>query len=123
MDAWTRGRVALVGDACYGASSLSGMGTGLAMVGAYVLAGELALAQGDHRVAFPRYEAALRSYVDGCQKLAEGPATFMVSNNRFIAGLVRLNFRMLKYLPFLRDMPANMARRTASSITLPTYPG
>jgi 2-polyprenyl-6-methoxyphenol hydroxylase-like FAD-dependent oxidoreductase len=123
MDAWTRGRVALIGDAGYGASPLSGMGSGLAVVGAYVLAGELAMAQGDHRLAFPRYESTLRSYANGCQKLADGLAPFMVPSNRFIAGLVRVNFRMLRFLPFLADLPAKMARRTASAITLPAYPG
>ncbi|MGO4428104.1 FAD-dependent monooxygenase, partial [Streptomyces sp. MCAF7] len=60
MDTWTRGRIALIGDAAYCPSSLSGMGSGLALVGAYVLAGELAAAHGDHRVAFARYEEEMR---------------------------------------------------------------
>jgi 2-polyprenyl-6-methoxyphenol hydroxylase-like FAD-dependent oxidoreductase len=119
MDGWTRGRVALVGDSGYGASSLSGMGNGLAVVGAYVLAGELARAQGDHRVAFPRYESVLKSYVDGCHKLARRAAAYMLPSSRFAAGL---SLRMQRYLPFLGDMPAKMARRAASAITLPTYP-
>ena len=42
LDGWSRGRVGLVGDAAYGASPASGQGTSLALVGAYVLAGELA---------------------------------------------------------------------------------
>jgi 2-polyprenyl-6-methoxyphenol hydroxylase-like FAD-dependent oxidoreductase len=119
MDAWSRGRVALVGDAGYGGSSLSGMGSGSAVLGAYVLAGELAAAQGDHRAAFQRYEATLRSYVDGCQKLARNSAAYMLPRNRFMTGL---SMRMQR-LPFLAEMPAKMARRTASAITLPTYPG
>ena len=41
MRSWSSGRVTLVGDAGYCASPLSGMGTSLALVGAYVLAGEL----------------------------------------------------------------------------------
>ncbi|GGN90826.1 FAD-dependent oxidoreductase [Actinoplanes lobatus] len=122
MDTWTRGRVALLGDAGYGASPLSGMGSGLAMVAAHVLAGELAMAQGDHRIAFERYESTLRAYVHGCQKLADGIAPFMVPNSRTAARLVRLNQRMLRFLPFLADMPAKMARRTASALTLPAYP-
>jgi 2-polyprenyl-6-methoxyphenol hydroxylase-like FAD-dependent oxidoreductase len=44
-------RTSVVGDAACGPSSLSGMGTGLAVVGAYVLAGELAAGNGDHRIA------------------------------------------------------------------------
>ncbi|MGW4650801.1 hypothetical protein [Kitasatospora sp. NPDC004289] len=52
LDSWTRGRVALVGDAGYSSSPLTGLGTSLALVGAYVLAGELAAAPGDIASAF-----------------------------------------------------------------------
>ena len=41
MPSWSSGRVTLAGDAGYCASPLSGMGTSLALVGAYILAGEL----------------------------------------------------------------------------------
>ena len=70
MPGWTEGRVALVGDAGYAPSLLSGQGTSLALVGAYVLAGELAAASGDHRIAFPAYEREMRSYVKGNQRVA-----------------------------------------------------
>ncbi|HWB79315.1 MAG TPA: FAD-dependent monooxygenase [Nannocystaceae bacterium] len=69
LEHWSRGRLALVGDAGYCPSPITGLGTSLAMVGAYVLAGELAAAGGDHRVAFARYEEVLRPWVDECQKL------------------------------------------------------
>lgn len=68
---WSRGRVALVGDAGYCASPISGMGTSLALTGAYVLAGELARHQ-DHREAFASYERILRPYVAKAQKLPPG---------------------------------------------------
>jgi 2-polyprenyl-6-methoxyphenol hydroxylase-like FAD-dependent oxidoreductase len=55
MTRFTSGRVALVGDAGY-ANTLGGFGTGLALVGAYILAGELAAADGDHRAAFAGYD-------------------------------------------------------------------
>ncbi|KAH7114719.1 hypothetical protein B0J13DRAFT_681528 [Dactylonectria estremocensis] len=42
MDSWSRGRVVLVGDAAYCPSPLTGMGTTSGLVGAYVLAGEIA---------------------------------------------------------------------------------
>ncbi len=41
MDRWSRGRVTLLGDAAWCASPMAGMGTSLAVVGAYILAGEL----------------------------------------------------------------------------------
>lgn len=58
---YTRGRVALVGDSAYG-NTLGGFGTGLAVVGAYVLAGELALADGDHVTAFAAYDRIMKHY-------------------------------------------------------------
>lgn len=68
---WSRGRVALVGDAAYCASPISGMGTSLALTGAYVLAGELAR-HPDHPAAFAAYERLLRPYVAQAQKLPPG---------------------------------------------------
>lgn len=72
MPGWTRGRVALVGDAAYAPSFLSGQGTSLALAGAYVLAGELHRAQGDHRAAFPAYEQTMQDFVRRNQALAAG---------------------------------------------------
>lgn len=59
MSTFTRGRTALVGDAGY-ANTLGGFGTGLAIVGAYVLAGELVAARGDHETAFAAYDRRMR---------------------------------------------------------------
>jgi 2-polyprenyl-6-methoxyphenol hydroxylase-like FAD-dependent oxidoreductase len=67
MERYTSGRVALVGDAAYG-NTLGGFGTGLALVGAYVLAGELAAAGGDHRAAFGRYNEQLHRYAKIARK-------------------------------------------------------
>ncbi|WP_101785989.1 FAD-dependent monooxygenase [Nonomuraea indica] len=81
MDTWSRGRVTLLGDAGYCASPLSGQGTSLALVGAYVLAAELAghHAAGDHAAALARYEARMRPFVALNQALATenpgGPAS------------------------------------------------
>ncbi|MFC4942095.1 FAD-dependent monooxygenase [Pseudonocardia sp. GCM10023141] len=70
LASWSRGRVGLVGDAGYCASPLSGQGTSLAMVGAYVLAGELRAAGGDHVAGFARYQAEMTDYVRANQQLA-----------------------------------------------------
>lgn len=70
MPAWTSGRVAVLGDAAFAPSFFSGQGTSLALVGAYVLAGELAAAGGDHGIALPAYERELRGFVARNQKLA-----------------------------------------------------
>lgn len=63
MDSWSKGRVVLLGDACMCASPLSGRGTSQALIGAYVLAGEIATAAGDYASAFAAYEGQLREYV------------------------------------------------------------
>jgi 2-polyprenyl-6-methoxyphenol hydroxylase-like FAD-dependent oxidoreductase len=63
MPSWSRGRVALVGDAANCVSLLAGQGSALAMTSAYVLAGELARAEGRHETAFGQYEAFLRTYI------------------------------------------------------------
>ncbi|WP_405166923.1 FAD-dependent monooxygenase [Nocardia sp. NBC_01499] len=63
MDSWSTGRVVLLGDACACASPLSGRGTSQALIGAYLLAGELATAAGDYEAAFASYENQLRDYV------------------------------------------------------------
>jgi 2-polyprenyl-6-methoxyphenol hydroxylase-like FAD-dependent oxidoreductase len=70
MERWWKGRVALVGDAGYCGSPMSGQGTSLALVGAYVLVGELKAAGGEHRTAFASYEERMRGYVEQNQNLA-----------------------------------------------------
>ncbi|MFE6042272.1 FAD-dependent monooxygenase [Streptomyces sp. NPDC056452] len=79
MDHWSRGRVALLGDAGYCPSPLSGQGTSLALVGAHVLADSLARSHGDHTAAYARYEERMRPFVTLNQDLATenpgGPAS------------------------------------------------
>lgn len=67
IPAWSGGRVALVGDAGYCPSPYSGMGTSAALVGAYVLAGEINRNPGDVPAAFAHYQATLRPFVDNVQ--------------------------------------------------------
>src|SRR5215470_2631716 len=67
MPRWSQGRVALVGDAAYCASPMSGQGTSIALIGAYVLAGELAAASGAHPRAFAECENVMRPFVEGNQ--------------------------------------------------------
>lgn len=70
MDSWSRGRVVLVGDAGYSVSPRTGQGTTIAMVGAYVLAGELASHNKDLVAGIGSYERELRDYIAHNQKLA-----------------------------------------------------
>jgi 2-polyprenyl-6-methoxyphenol hydroxylase-like FAD-dependent oxidoreductase len=69
MDRWSSGRVGLIGDAAFSSSPMSGGGTGLALVGAYLLAGELAVAGWDPEVGFAGYEERMRSFVEANQEI------------------------------------------------------
>jgi 2-polyprenyl-6-methoxyphenol hydroxylase-like FAD-dependent oxidoreductase len=70
MDSWSKERIALVGDAASAPSLLAGQGSALALIGAYVLAGELAHATRPED-AFTRYEARLRPFMLQKQKAAQ----------------------------------------------------
>jgi len=85
---YANGRVALVGDAAWCASPISGMGTTLALLGAYVLAGELARCD-DHRAAFAAYESFMRPHVRKAQRLP--PGTPRIANPRSDTGVRLLN--------------------------------
>jgi 2-polyprenyl-6-methoxyphenol hydroxylase-like FAD-dependent oxidoreductase len=71
MQTWSRGRIALVGDAAFCASLMAGQGSALAMTAAYVLAGELARMGDSHEEAFQRYETLLRPYIETKQRGAK----------------------------------------------------
>ncbi|MER7013032.1 FAD-dependent monooxygenase [Saccharopolyspora sp. NPDC000359] len=97
---WSRGRVALLGDAACGAT-LGGMGTGTVVVAAYVLAGELVAANGDHRAAFERYESRMRGYAQACQKGGDRTGKFLAPGrfggwlrNRLLGREVLLNWML-----------------------------
>lgn len=83
MDSWHKGRVALTGDAAACASLLAGEGTALAMLEAYVLAGKLAAADGDHASAFAAYHAALAPMLRKKQAAALRFSSFFAPPNRF----------------------------------------
>ncbi len=77
MPAWTTGRVALVGDAAYAPSFLTGQGSSLALTGAYMLASELAR-HSDHQTAFEAYERKFRPFVERNQAtVAEGAVSLI----------------------------------------------
>ncbi|MFI8933275.1 FAD-dependent monooxygenase [Streptomyces sp. NPDC053474] len=116
VSTWSRGRVCLVGDAACGAT-IGGMGTGTAVVAAYVLAGELARARGDHRAAFTRYESRLRTYAEGCQTGGDRTGKFLAPATR--TGL-RLRNTLLSRRLLLNGM-LKLGQRVSSTVTLPDY--
>lgn len=71
MSKWSNGRIVCLGDAAYAPSPLTGMGTSLAITGAYMLAGELSkLCDGGHPArALEAYESAFRPFVEKSQQI------------------------------------------------------
>ena len=107
LPSWSEGRVAFLGDAAWG-SGPTGMGTTLALVGAYVLAGELERTLHEERThadAFAAYESMLRAYVDRHQSLPPGGARVMHPSSRLGVRVVNTMFRLAgtKPLSFLLD--------------------
>src|SRR6266567_3261341 len=78
MERWSHGRAVLLGDAGYCPALVTGQGSTLAMMGAYILAGELKVALGDYKLAFARYEQAFRPVVRQEQKKAGSNARILV---------------------------------------------
>ncbi|HEX5149961.1 MAG TPA: FAD-dependent monooxygenase [Parafilimonas sp.] len=83
MSNWSKDRVTLVGDACDCPSLLSGQGSTLAMVGAYILAGELKEAGGDYQVAFSNYQNIFKPFIEDKQHTAQGFAKSFVPHSKF----------------------------------------
>ncbi|WP_406000154.1 FAD-dependent monooxygenase [Streptomyces sp. NBC_00829] len=98
MDRWSKGRVVLLGDAAHCTSPSSGQGTGLALTGAYILAGELAAANGDHAVAYERYEREMRPGVEVNQRFAERFAKEMTVSSK---GRIRMRMALVRMLPYM----------------------
>lgn len=126
MPTWSRGRVTLVGDAGYCPGAAVGGSTTLAVVGAYVLAGELARAGGDHERAFPAYERAMAEHVRGSRAAARSAAKTLVPNSRLgVAGLVH-GARLFSALPAGPSRALlRLTTRTArffNSMTVDDYP-
>jgi 2-polyprenyl-6-methoxyphenol hydroxylase-like FAD-dependent oxidoreductase len=119
MERWSAGRSVLLGDAGYCASPLSGMGTSMAVVGAYILAGELKAANGNYTIAFARYENLMRDFVTQCQKLAEG-ADWFVPRTRFRLWFSQQMWKVLPYTPW-KNMMIEVPLRIGNSITLKDY--
>ncbi|WP_043635747.1 FAD-dependent monooxygenase [Nonomuraea candida] len=114
IDRYSAGRTVLLGDAAFG-NTLGGFGTGLAMVGAYVLAGELAAAGGDHRRAFAEYERQFRPYARISQNGNTGPFLAPATPMR-----IRMRNRMFKHR-FLLGLMMRMGDRFATDIHLKSY--
>jgi 2-polyprenyl-6-methoxyphenol hydroxylase-like FAD-dependent oxidoreductase len=126
MDTWSRGRVTLVGDAGYSPGPAIGGSTSLAIVGAYVLAGELAAASGDPARAFPACEREMRGYVQKSRVFALEAAKWLVPRRPFDLWALSQLARLITYTPpRLARALANLSgtARLHDSVVLKDYDG
>jgi 2-polyprenyl-6-methoxyphenol hydroxylase-like FAD-dependent oxidoreductase len=117
MPIWSKGRVALVGDAAHAAA---GIGTSLAMVGAYVLAEKIAQANGDYTTAFAEYENAIRKFVEQGQEMSDSHYQFWKGDSSW---LIRFQLYLMKMLPgrfirFLTKRGRQQMKAAANAYTL-----
>jgi 2-polyprenyl-6-methoxyphenol hydroxylase-like FAD-dependent oxidoreductase len=122
---WSAGRVVLLGDAAHCPSPASGQGTSMALVGAYVLAGELAAAGGAHEAAFSAYEDRVRPYVEHNLALGRKMVGDMVPGGRWQLALRNYGMRTLRFNPARRQIIEAVTRpvhAAANAIELPSYP-
>lgn len=118
MPRWSEGRTVLIGDAAAAVSLLAGEGSGLAMVEAYVLAGELLRCGGDPAVAFHAYEARLRSMVEAKQRSAERFASFFAPKTPIGIWLRNRLIRLMN-LGLVADL--SVGRSLRDDVELPRY--
>ena len=120
LDSYSRGRICLIGDAAWCASPRSGMGTSLAVVGAYVLAQELGAAGGDHATAFAKYQRLLAPFVARCQKLAIQTLKADAFSSGWRGRLRNVGIRLLN-IPAISKLVARQSLAVGRSFTLPSY--
>ncbi len=119
MNSWSRGRVALLGDAAFCPSLLAGQGSALAMAAAYVLAGELGRKDAVPDEAFQRYEELLKPFMAGKQKAAEQFATSFAPRTWW--GIYLRNQLTKAFtLPYVAKLV--LGRTLLDHLQLPTYP-
>jgi 2-polyprenyl-6-methoxyphenol hydroxylase-like FAD-dependent oxidoreductase len=126
LDSWSRGRVTLVGDAGYCPGPGVGGSTSLAVLGAYVLAGELASAGGDHERAFPTYEREMGELVQRSRAFARGVAKTLIPTSalgvRALVGGARLLSALPTPISRAVAKASNKGLRLHDSTRVKTYP-
>jgi 2-polyprenyl-6-methoxyphenol hydroxylase-like FAD-dependent oxidoreductase len=115
---WSRGRVALVGDAAFCVSLLAGQGSAIAMAGAFILAGELYRAAGDYEAAFSRYQGQLDAFVRRKQRSALKFAGSFAPKSRLSLALRNAIMNLLR-IDWIADFA--IGRDLGDQVTLPTY--
>ena len=120
MPSLSAGRVTLIGDAGYCGSPLTGMGTAMALVGAYVLAAEIAASPSpiDLAGALVRYEQTLTPFIDGSRQIPGGGIAIMLPRTRLMTRLARVNVKLMLSRP-LRPLAKRLFATGGGDVALP----
>ncbi|KAH8682865.1 hypothetical protein BGZ60DRAFT_511954 [Tricladium varicosporioides] len=126
MDSWSRGRVILLGDAAWGPSPLSGMGTSSALVGSYVLAGEITKhitggSSDNIRVALGAWETSFRPFIDKVQNVSPWFISCMYPESQLT---IRILHFIVWFITTLRldKLLSNLSSDDVPGWDLPEYP-
>lgn len=119
MDRWSDRRVVLTGDAAWCPTPLSGIGTTLAMVGGYVLAGELSN-PGDVATAFAKYEQVMRPFVKEGQNIPKIVPRMLWPHSASELKLMRGAMHVAGS-PLVKKAFSSVFARDSNQIALPTY--
>ncbi len=119
MKRWSNGSVVLTGDAAWCPTGVSGIGTSLAIVGSYVLAGEL-YKTNDKLAALRSYEAIMRPFVKEGQNIPKIVPRMLWPQNAFELKLMRAAMRVANN-PLVKKLCASSFARDSNQIELPHY--
>ena len=119
MPKWHKDRIALTGDAAWCVTPLGGVGATLAVVGAYILAGELSRSD-DHETAFAAYEAHLRAFVDKAQDIKKIVPRIANPHSRLGLAFLYASVKLVA-APGIKDIIAKAVAGRSETIELPEY--
>ncbi|PSS02412.1 oxidoreductase [Coniella lustricola] len=130
IDKYSKGRVVLLGDAGYCPSPITGVGTSVGLVGAYVLAGEIAKhlahdarpSSGSLDTALKSYDTVLRPFIQKAQKLIPGIPDVIYPETAWGVWFCNLIFQAVSWLQLNRILQRFMSDDFAGGWKIPDYP-
>ena len=120
-DTWYKGRVVLLGDAAHCPSPFSGMGTTGAMVGAYVLAGEINRSPENLAQAFANYDTTLRPFVNKIQDVKPALLRLAIPTTQWGISILHFIFWLVCYL-HIPQLVSRFSAEEKGGWKLPDYP-
>ncbi|KAI1472934.1 FAD/NAD(P)-binding domain-containing protein [Daldinia caldariorum] len=116
-----KGRIALLGDAGYCAAPVTGMGTTVSLIGAWILAGELARHNGDVPAALDAYDARIRPYIEEAHKLLPGVPKIHLLESSWAIALFHIVVAVFSFFK-IDKLLARLMPEDKGGIPVPEYP-